>query len=59
MTYAVVDTQTNTVAKDAGGNGHIYSTKTQAQQVCEELNKAGDATAPAGMECSRFTVKPW
>jgi ribosomal protein S24E len=39
MTYAVFDNATNTIAKDAEGYAHIYSTKEQAEAIARELGE--------------------
>lgn len=49
MTHAIVIKETNTVAKDAQGYGHIYSSKEYAEKVMREQFSDRDDVM----------VKPW
>ena len=49
MTHAIVVKSTNTVAKDADGYGHVYSSKEYAEKVLAEQFAGRDDVV----------VKPW
>lgn len=42
MTYAIFNTKTNEIEKDANGFLYIFEDKASAQSICDKLNNGGD-----------------
>lgn len=59
MTVGIFDRESNTIAADKEGYGHVYSEREFAEGVCEKMNKEENEAnpAPEGTE-PRYKVKP-
>jgi hypothetical protein len=57
MTYAVFEIKTQRIAQDKDGHPHTYSTREQAENVCDDLN-AGDYSDAALKADNKYVVKP-